>query len=57
MLKRLLRTAPDEGDLFLCFGVESLFYGTFQAYPPAAYILLGVIFTALSYLSDLGGAA
>lgn len=38
----------EESDIFLCAGVESLFYGTHQIYPPAAYILIGAIFVALA---------
>ena len=41
---------PDDSDVYLCVGVQSLFGGVFLIYPPAAYILLGLIFSALSFL-------
>lgn len=50
MLKRF-RTNVEESDLFLCFGIEALFFGVYLVYPPAAYILTGVVFTGLAYLS------
>ena len=41
---------PDESDIYLCIGVQSLFGGTYLIYPPIAYILVGLIFSALSFL-------
>lgn len=47
-MTKFFRFKPDESDLFLCLGVESLFFGSFLIYPPAAYLIAGVIFTALA---------
>lgn len=46
---------PDESDMFLCFGVQSLFYGVLQIFPPAAYILVGTVFTTLAFIQARGG--
>lgn len=50
MFKKLFHIPVDESDLFLCFGTESLFYGISMISPPAAFILVGVIFTALAFV-------
>ena len=44
------RFQPDESDIFLCLGTESLFFGSFLIYPPAAYILTGLLFLGLAYI-------
>ena len=41
---------PDESDVYLCVGVQSLFGGVWLIHPPSAYILVGLIFSALSFL-------
>lgn len=48
MFNWLIRRAPDKSDLFLYCGMGFLGYGAFLIYPPAAYLLTGCIFTALS---------
>ena len=54
-LQSRFNVAPDESDLFLCMGTVSFFYGAFLVYPPAAYMLLGVIFFVIAYLQAKGG--
>lgn len=61
MIKKLFRispriSAPDESDLFLCFGIEGVFYGAFLYYPPVAYIVAGLAFIGLAFLSDMANA-
>jgi len=40
----------DDSDLLLCFSVESVFYGLYLIYPPAAFIGVGLAFGYLSFL-------
>jgi hypothetical protein len=45
------RFQPEESDIFLCVGMESLFFGSYLIYPPAAYILTGLLFLGLAYFT------
>lgn len=43
------RFRPDWADFFALLGFSSLFWGIYQAYPPAAFIVSGGILMAISY--------
>lgn len=49
----LLQSA-EESDVYLAAGVAALFVGTYLIYPPAGFILIGLVFCALSYLIERG---
>jgi hypothetical protein len=34
---------PDLSDIFVFAGIGSIFYGVYQIFPPAAYIVTGVL--------------
>lgn len=36
------KIAPDKSDCLLLIGVIAVFFGVYQIYPPAAYIVLGL---------------
>jgi len=38
---------PDLADLIFLAGVAFLGYGSYQVYPPAGYIVLGIVLSAL----------
>jgi hypothetical protein len=40
---------PDSADLFGFLGFSSVFYGIYQAFPPAAFVVSGGILMAISY--------
>jgi hypothetical protein len=42
------RFRPDLIDFFGILGFSSVFYGIYQAYPPAAFVVGGVILMAIS---------
>lgn len=41
-------------DILMAVGVGFLFYGIYQIYVPASYIVLGVFFLALAFLTAKG---
>jgi hypothetical protein len=43
------RFRPDWVDFFGILGFSSVFYGVYQAYPPAAFVVSGVILMAISF--------
>jgi hypothetical protein len=49
-LRNITRFQPEESDIFLCIGTESLFFGSFLIYPPAAYIITGLLFLGIAYI-------
>jgi len=40
---RLLRDAFDVRDLFMLSGLSGMFYGIWQVYPPAAWMVVGAV--------------
>jgi len=44
------RFLPDLADILGFIGFSSLFYGLFQAYKPAAFVVAGAILMAISYV-------
>jgi hypothetical protein len=46
-----LLTLADESDVYLTAGVSSLFVGFFLIYPPAAMIILGLVFAGIAHLT------
>jgi len=52
MLKKLsnLLLSADESNVYLAVGVAFLFIGVFYVYPPASFVVLGLIFIGLAYL-------
>lgn len=45
----LSRFRPDWADFIGFIGLSSLFFGLYKAYPPAAFVVCGVILMAISY--------
>lgn len=57
-IRRIIRSfKPEESDIYLCIGVESLFFGVSLVHLPAAIILMGAIFCALAYATAPAGGA
>lgn len=50
MNKFFLRITPDESDTLLFLGIAAVFFGVYQLSIPISYIVLGVIFIAMSFV-------
>ena len=46
---RFSRFLPDLADFLGFLGFSSMFYGIYRAYPPAAFVVAGVILMAVSF--------
>jgi hypothetical protein len=55
MIKKLLSILPDKSDVFLYAGLALIFFGTYQVYPPASFITIGILFLAIALIQAKGG--
>ena len=50
-MRKFSMNMPDKSDSLLLIGMGSVFYGVYQYNPPAAYIVIGILLIAVSYIA------